>query len=79
MQRYENLSGSSGVSAFEIGDGWIIVEFAGDESATVRCYRYTEASAGAQAIREMQQLARGGRGLATFIARHRPPSENDRR
>jgi len=79
MKRYENLSGNSGVVAYEIGDGWIIVEFEGDASATARRYRYTAASAGAHAVSEMQRLARAGRGLATFVSRQHPQYENDRR
>ena len=64
MERYKNLSGSSGVAAFELGDTSIIVEFRrGDQ------YLYTDASAGPENIRRMHAVARRGAGLATFINR----------
>ena len=64
MQRYRNLSGNSGVAAFEVGDDSITVEFrTGDR------YLYTDASAGRENIRRMHQLARRGAGLASFINR----------
>ena len=70
MKRYANLSGHSGVIAYETRRGAIVVEFQGGER-----YTYTASSAGADAVAEMQQLARAGRGLSTYIARHRPGYE----
>ena len=67
MKRYRNLSGDSGVVAYEIRPAAIVVQFQGGEK-----YEYTELSAGAVVIAAMQQLARSGRGLSTFIAQHRP-------
>lgn len=67
MQRYANLSGNSGVTGYEIRPAAIVVRFQGGER-----YEYTEASASAGVIAAMQQLARSGRGLSTFIAQHRP-------
>ena len=64
MERYKNLSGNSGVVAYEIGDDSIAVEF--QEGAV---YRYTSQSTGTANIREMQRLAVVGRGLSSFIAR----------
>lgn len=64
MEPYGNLSGNSGVVAYEIGRGSIAVEF-----REGRVYLYTDASAGAGNIAEMQRLARAGRGLSSFIAR----------
>jgi len=63
--RYRDESGISGVMAYEIGDGWIDVTFTDGWT-----YRYTDASAGALSVREMQALARVGRGLNTFISQH---------
>ena len=63
MQRYKNLSGESGVSAYEIGDRSITVRFAGGER-----YLYTDQSAGAGNIAEMQRLATLGSGLSTYIS-----------
>ena len=65
MQRYNNLSGASGVLAYEIGENAITVEFAGGER-----YLYTGRSAGAENIAKMQELARAGRGLSTFVSQH---------
>lgn len=63
MQRYKNLSGESGVVAYEIGKGAITVRFThGDR------YLYTNQSAGAENIAEMQRLATLGSGLSTFIS-----------
>ncbi|HEV7837241.1 MAG TPA: hypothetical protein VGO75_04170 [Gemmatimonadaceae bacterium] len=67
MKRYGNLSGDSGVIAYEIRPAAIVVQFKSGEE-----YEYTEHSAGADVITVMQQLARSGRGLSTFIARHQP-------
>ncbi|MFC5511442.1 hypothetical protein ACFPOU_09940 [Massilia jejuensis] len=63
MQRYKNLSGESGVLAYEIGDRSIAVRFTGGER-----YLYTDGSAGADNIAEMQRLATLGSGLSTFIS-----------
>ena len=70
MSRYANLSGRSGVVAYEIHRGSIVVEFQGGER-----YAYTASSAGANAVAEMQRLARAGRGLSTYIAQQRPGYE----
>ena len=65
MQPYQNLGGNSGVRAYEIGEGSIIVEFERGGA-----YLYTDASSGATHIAEMQRLARSGEGLATYINKH---------
>jgi len=65
MQPYKNQSGNSGVVAYDIDAGQIIVQFQSGER-----YLYTEDSAGAANIARMQQLARAGRGLAGFISQH---------
>ncbi len=62
MEHYKNLGGDSGVSAFEIGDDSIKVQFS-DSSV----YLYTNQSAGAQNIEQMKVLARQGEGLNSFI------------
>jgi hypothetical protein len=64
MQRYKNRSGESGVVAYDIGEGSITIRFSGGER-----YLYTEDSAGAANIAEMQRLAQSGRGLCSFISR----------
>lgn len=65
MQRYANLSGNSGVVAYETGPDWIEVRF---QDGWV--YRYTHASAGAADVEAMKKLAVAGRGLSAYIARH---------
>lgn len=67
MKRYGNLSGNSGVVAYEVRPAAIRVRFRSGE-----VYEYTEESAGPEAVAAMQQLAQAGRGLSTFIAQRRP-------
>lgn len=62
MERYRNLSGDSGVVAYEIGSDFIRVQFADGA-----IYLYTYASAGSHNIENMKQLARTGQGLNSFI------------
>ena len=65
MERYRNLDGNSGVAAFTVGDGFIDVRFI--EGGT---YRYDGTTPGADDVAAMQDLARAGRGLATYINQH---------
>jgi hypothetical protein len=60
---YRNLSGDSGVVAYEIRPASVIVRFRGGLK-----YEYTNQSAGASAVTRMKRLAAGGRGLGTFIS-----------
>jgi hypothetical protein len=71
MKRYENLSGKSGIEAYEIGDDFIAVRF---NTGTV--YWYTDASVGASHVAAMARLARSGRGLSTYISRHDDVKDN---
>ena len=65
MQRYGNQSRESGVVAYDIDAGRIVVQFRNGDR-----YLYTEDSAGAANLATMQALARSGRGLSTFISQH---------
>jgi hypothetical protein len=65
MQRYDNHGGHSGVVAYDIDAGQIVVQFTNGER-----YLYTEDSAGAEHIARMQELARAGHGLASYISQH---------
>jgi len=65
MQTYRNLSGVSGVAAYEIGSDYIKVEF--KDGMT---YVYTHRSAGEQKIEEMKKLALNGSGLNTYINKY---------
>lgn len=62
MQPYKNVSGTSGVAAFEPGDLYIDIEFQDGHR-----YRYDYAKPGQREVETMKSLARTGKGLATFI------------
>ncbi len=65
MEKYANLSGNSGIVAYEIGDDFIRVKFCDGH-----VYVYTYASAGKTNVEQMKRLAREGRGLNAFINRN---------
>lgn len=68
MQSYKSKSGKpSGVTAYEIGDDFIRVEFNHTE-----VYTYSYSSAEPEVVEEMKACARAGRGLSTFISRNDP-------
>ena len=64
MKRYANLSGDSGVVAYEIGHDSIRVKFRDG------IYLYTYARPGASHVEAMKGLAAAGRGLCTYISQH---------
>lgn len=64
MERYKNLGGNSGVTAYEIGDDSMKVQF-GDGAI----YLYDYQSAGRSNIENMKELAIAGKGLNSFISR----------
>lgn len=66
MERYRNSGGDSGVSAFEIGLDYILVQFSG----TARTYRYSYRKAGQNHVETMKRLARSGSGLNSYINRY---------
>lgn len=63
MQPYANLSGDSGVVAFEIGETSIIVLFKNGKH-----YEYNEIKPGAETVERMKALALSGRGLGSYIS-----------
>jgi hypothetical protein len=65
VERYSDLSGQSGVTAYEVLPDGIKVQFSGGP-----VYLYTYASAGQACIEAMKQAALAGRGLATYISRY---------
>ena len=70
MKPYIGTRGKkSGVTAYEIGKDFIIVEF------RRVCYVYTYASAGSSTIETMKSLASASSGLSTFISQHKPDYE----
>jgi hypothetical protein len=65
MKRYGNLSGNSGVLAYETGPDWIDVKFVDG-----RIYLYTYVSAGQWHVAAMKRLAARGKGLSGYISRN---------
>jgi hypothetical protein len=64
MPHYKNLSINSGVTAYEIRDDSIIVEFkSGDK------YLYSYDTPGKDAVEAMKVLANKGIGLSTYISK----------
>ena len=61
MLPYKNLSGNSGVAAYEIGDDYIKVEFLDGE-----VYIYDYAEPGPEDVERMKELG-AGQGLHTYI------------
>ena len=64
MENYMNLSGKSGVIAYEIGGDFIKVKFRGGS-----IYTYTYKISGCIQVDTMKHLAESGEGLSTFISR----------
>ena len=65
MRPYANLSGNSGVVAFEIAHRHIDIQFQDGHQ-----YRYDYAKPGPEEVETMKALATTGKGLATFISQH---------
>ena len=65
MQRYKNLSGDSGVVAYETGRDYIDIRF--KDGGT---YRYDYQTPGQQDVETMKQLAQDGADLATYINKY---------
>lgn len=70
MTPYLSKSGKrSGVTAYEIGNTFIIVQFNRGQ------YKYSYSSCGRAAVETMKELALASNGLSTFIAQNRPNYE----
>ncbi|HVE60719.1 MAG TPA: hypothetical protein VNA26_02800 [Chitinophagaceae bacterium] len=65
MEKYLDLSGESGVIAYEIGGTWIKVKF---KFGTVYTYSYRQP--GKKHVEEMKKLAKEGRDLASYISQN---------
>ena len=63
MERYRNRQGSSGVTRYEIGNDFILVQFGNDAT-----YRYDYQHPGRKEVETMKVLAAKGRGLSTYIS-----------
>jgi hypothetical protein len=64
MIRYKNQHGNSGVSAYEIGEESITVQFVSGDT-----YVYTYRKPGKTQVEHMKVLAERGEGLSTYISR----------
>jgi len=73
MQHYRDSDNDSNITAFEIGDDFIVVQF---ESGKYNFYKYTYFSAGSNDIEEMKRLANCGDGLNSFISKYKPGFES---
>lgn len=69
MEQYKNLSGNSGVVAFQIGNDYIKVQF---KDGRFTLYTYTYQSASSVAIENMKALAVRGQGLNSYISTNKP-------
>jgi hypothetical protein len=65
MTPYKNLSGKSGVAAYEIRDQSIVIEFRYKGK-----YIYNYDRPGKEHVEEMKRLAVKGRDLSTYISRN---------
>jgi hypothetical protein len=65
MQRYGNLSGNSGVVAYELAPRSIKLRF--EDGGT---YVYSYVRPGPEHVEAMKALAKSGRGLSTYVVRH---------
>ncbi|KKR91119.1 MAG: hypothetical protein UU42_C0022G0001 [Candidatus Woesebacteria bacterium GW2011_GWA1_41_13b] len=71
MEPYRDWDNDSNIVSFEIGDGYITVEF---RTGRFRFYTYS----GSYHVSEMQRLARLGDGLNAYINNHKPPYSSKR-
>lgn len=65
MKRYTNKSGNSGITAFEVGKNYIIIQFKDGGK-----YLYNEVQPGKNHVQQLKFLAEEGKGLATYINQH---------
>jgi len=67
MESYKNLSGNSGISAYELGADHIKIQF----KHSLKIYVYSIRHISSSKIEQMKALAVSGRGLGTFINQNR--------
>lgn len=65
MKPYKNLSGNSGVLAYEVGPDYIKIKFRGGA-----VYLYNYSATGRDNVERMKKLAEEGKGLSTFINKY---------
>jgi hypothetical protein len=65
MNTYHDHHGNSGVSAYNIGPNFIIVQFKSGER-----YLYNYVTPGRKQVEAMKKLATRNEGLSTYISQH---------
>lgn len=63
MKTYKNLSGNSGIVAYETGKDFIKIKFEGESGI----YTYNYEHPGRVPVEKMKLLALKGEGLGTFV------------
>ncbi len=66
MKTYKNLSGNSGVVAYEVDKTSIKIKFEGESGIYIFNYKRP----GRDLVERMKELALKGKGLNTFITEH---------
>jgi hypothetical protein len=66
MISYKNLSGNSGVVAYESGTDYIKLRFKGGS----KIYVYDALAPGLTHVEQMKKLAAAGRGLTTYVSQN---------
>ncbi len=65
LKPYRDTQGTHNATAYATGRTWILIQF--KDSAL---YLYTNASCGAEHVRELKRLAKLGEGLDSYINQH---------
>lgn len=65
LKPYHDSQGTANASGYATGRTWIMVQFKDDA-----LYLYTNASCGAEHIRELKRLAKQGEGLDAYINKY---------
>jgi len=65
MKTYTDINGDSGISEYDYGDDWILVQF-----RYGRPYEYRASRIGASHLDTMKRLADAGDGLNAYINTH---------
>lgn len=73
---YKDWDQDSSVKRYCLGDTFIIVEF---KSGDYRFYKYTDYTAGSNAIAQMKRFACANDGLGSYISNNRPKFETKSR
>ena len=65
MTTYNDATGTSGITSFQISDDSITIEYKNGSA-----YQYSDQVAGAANVGHMKTLAASGQGLNSFINKH---------